>query len=258
MFVPTVHFDAAAFHRDMQPRIERSKKAHAETLNDLAAQCTRAAWRACPVGDRGAIQALLTSNNTRTITHSAKTGKAFKKAKVIINHGGRARNIIVGNYVKAHGAYSISDRKYVKGSGTISGLDLSFGGGVSQAAKVLVGRRLSHLTFLASRFIKPYNDLCRAVRAKGSILFTKTEKKTKFKDNFGYAVPAAFSFSTTSQAKVFTPFSYTTEKGSKTVDVQPAGQAKLRKAMDDGQMSAQNDWRAETERRLEKALGKPH
>ena len=241
MFVPTVHFDAAAFHRDMQPRIERSKKAHAETLNDLAAQCTRAAWRACPVGDRGKIEALRTTTRREVFN---KKGGSFKKPRFIKNISGRARDIIVTNYFKKHG--------------NTKGLDLSYGGAVSKAANTLVGRRISHLTFLASRFIKPYNDLCRAVRAKGSILFTKTEKKTKFKDNFGYAVPAAFSFSTTSQAKVFTPFSYTTEKGSKTVDVQPAGQAKLRKAMDDGQMSAQNDWRAETERRLEKALGKPH
>ena len=257
MFVPTVKFDAAAFHRDMQPRILRSKKAHAETLNDLAAQCTRAAWKATPVGDRGAIQALLTSNNTRVIHPKSKNGRQLK-ARTIINHGGRARDIIVGNYVKLHGAYSIVGRKYVKGSGTISGLDLSFGGSVSQAAKTLVNRRISHLTFLASRFIKPYNDLCRAIRAKGSILFSKTEQKTKFKDNFGYAVPAVFNFSNTSQAQVFTPFTYTTEKGSKTQTVTPKGQAILRKAMDDGRMAAQNDWRKTTEERLAKSLGKPH
>lgn len=256
MFVPTVKFDEAAFHRDMQPRILRSRKAHAETLNDLAAQCTRAAWKACPVGDRGKIQAMLTINGVREIKN--KKGGSFKKPRSIKNYGGQARNIIVGSYVKLHGAYSIVSRKYVKGSGTISGLDLSFGGSVSQAAKTLVNRRISHLTFLASRFIKPYNDLCRAIRAKGSILFSKTEQKTKFKDNFGYAVPAVFNFSNTSQAQVFTPFTYTTEKGSKTQTVTPKGQAILRKAMDDGRMAAQNDWRKTTEERLAKSLGKPH
>jgi len=256
MFVPTVKFDEAAFHRDMQPRILRSRKAHAETLNDLAAQCTRAAWKACPVGDRGKIQAMLTTNGTREIFN--KKGGSFKKPRFIKNHGGQARNIIVGSYVKLHGAYSIVGRKYVKGSGTISGLDLSFGGSVSQAAKTLVGKRLSHLTFLASRFIKPYNDLCRAIRAKGSILFSKAEMRTKFKDAYGYSIPADFSWTTQSKAQVFTPFSYTTEKGSKTVQVQPAGQEKPRKAMQDGMMAAQNDWRKTTEERLAKSLGKPH
>jgi len=241
MFVPTVKFDEAAFHRDMQPRILRSRKAHAETLNDLAAQCTRAAWKACPVGNRAAIEALRTTT-TRQVFN--KKGGSFKKPRFIKNISGRARDIIVGGHFKKHG--------------NTNGLDLSYGGSVSKAANTLVGRRLSHLTFLASRFIKPYNDLCRAIRAKGSILFTKAEMRTKFKDNYGYSIPADFSWSTQSKVQVFTPFSYTTEKGSKTVEVQPAGQAKLRKAMDDGRMAAQNDWRKTTEERLAKSLGKPH
>jgi len=235
MIAPVAKFDLKEFNRDFAARVKRSRRAKDEVINDMAFRCARAAYNNCPIGDRSKIEALLTQNGTRTITHSAKSGKTYKKPRIVKNYGGRARNIIVGSYVNKHGS--------------ISGLDLSFGGKVSQAAKTLVGRRISHLYFLRSRFVKSMNDIARYIG--------KPQRNSKFKDDFSYGKPAkSLGIGLVTRAILFAAWTYTTEKGAKKQTVTPAGQAKMDTAMQKGMMEMQNGWRQYAHDKLQAALNK--
>jgi hypothetical protein len=248
MITPLVKFDLREFNRDFKDRTARSHRAKDVVINDMALRCAKSAFAACPVGDRAKIDAMLTQNGTRKITHSAKTGKAFKKERTIRNFGGQARNIIVGSYVKAHGKFTRGG-KYIKGSGTTSGLDLSFGGSVSKAAKTLVGRRVSHLYFLKSRFVKGMNDIAKYIG--------KPQRNSKFKDDYSYGKPArSLGIGLVTRCILFAAWTYKTEKGTKTQTVQPAGQAKMDAAMQKGMLEMQNDWRKYAHEKLQAALNK--
>lgn len=235
MIAPLVKLDLREFNRDFKARIARSRRAKNDVINDMAFRCARSAFAACPVGDRAKIDALLTQNGTRTITHSAKSGKAFKKPRVVKNYGGRARNIIVGTYFKKHG--------------NLNGLDLGFGGGAAKMAKALVGKRISHLYFLKSRFVKSMNDIAKAIG--------KSHKNSKFKDAYSYGKPAkAIGSWFTTRAILFAAWTYKTEKGMKTQTVTPAGQAKMDSAMQKGMLEMQNGWRKYAHEKLQAALNK--
>jgi len=246
MIAPLVKFDLQEFNRDFKARTARSHRAKDVVINDMALRCAKSAFAACPVGDRAKIEAMLTTNGTREIFN--KKGGSFKKPRHIKNHGGQARNIIVGSYVKAHGKFTRGG-KYIKGSGTTSGLDLSFGGSVSQAAKTLVGRRVSHLYFLKSRFVKGMNDIAKYIG--------KPQRNSKFKDDYSYGKPArSLGIGLVTRCILFAAWTYKTEKGTKTQTVQPAGQAKMDAAMQKGMLEMQNDWRAYANKKLQAALNK--
>jgi len=233
MIAPLVKFDLREFNRDFKARTARSHRAKDVVINDMALRCAKSAFAACPVGDRAKIEAMLTTNGTREIFN--KKGGSFKKPRHIKNHGGQARNIIVGSYVNKHGS--------------ISGLDLSFGGSVSQAAKTLVGRRVSHLYFLKSRFVKGMNDIAKYIG--------KPQRNSKFKDDYSYGKPArSLGIGLVTRCILFAAWTYKTEKGTKTQTVQPAGQAKMDAAMQKGMLEMQNDWRAYANKKLQAALNK--
>lgn len=233
--IPVVKFDLREFNRDFAARVKRSRRAKDAVINDMALRCARAAYAACPVGDRAKIQSLLIDHEPKLLSPGlTKKGKP-KKPRWIKGYGGKARNIIVGTYFKKHGS--------------LKGLDLSHGGEAEKKAKALVGRRISHLRFLQSRFVKPLTEMAKAVG--------KTGKNSKFKDEYSYGKPAKSIGSWfTTRAVLFAAYRYKTEKGAKTQMVTPAGQAKMDTAMHSGMMAMQNDWRRYAHEKLQKALNK--